>query len=124
SSRPRECGRIDSLHRRRYAGSRADQDGFMTALSISASRSNPAATAALVVAAGGVATIAGAYFFQYVIGLAPCPLCLEQRIPYYVAIPLALIVTRLAMGKTSSNIVVGGLALLAVVMLVGTALGV
>jgi disulfide bond formation protein DsbB len=96
----------------------------MTAMSISASRSNPAANAALIVAAGGVAAIAGAYFFQYVLGLAPCPLCLEQRIPYYVAIPLALLVTRLAMGSTSPNIVVGGLALLAVVMLVGAALGV
>jgi disulfide bond formation protein DsbB len=96
----------------------------MTAMSISASRSNPAANAALIVAAGGVAAIAGAYFFQYVIGLAPCPLCLEQRIPYYVAIPLALLVTRLAMGRTSPNIVVGGLALLSIVMLIGTALGV
>ena len=96
----------------------------MTAMSISANRSNPAATAALIVAAGGVAAIAGAYFFQYVIGLAPCPLCLQQRIPYYVAIPLALLVTRLAMGKTPSNLAVGGLALLAVVMLIGVGLGV
>jgi disulfide bond formation protein DsbB len=96
----------------------------MTAMSISASRSNPAANAALIVAAGGVAAIAGAYFFQYVLGLAPCPLCLEQRIPYYVAIPLALLVTRLAMGKTSPSLVGGGLALLAIVMLIGAGLGV
>lgn len=96
----------------------------MTAMSVGASRSNPAATAALIVAAGGVAAIAGAYFFQYVLGLAPCPLCLEQRIPYYVAIPLALLVTRLAMGRASPNLVVGGLALLAVVMLIGAGLGV
>jgi disulfide bond formation protein DsbB len=96
----------------------------MTATSISANRSNPAATAALIVAAGGVAAIAGAYFFQFVIGLAPCPLCLEQRIPYYAAIPIALIVTRLAMGKTSRSLVVGGLALLAVIMLIGAGLGI
>jgi disulfide bond formation protein DsbB len=96
----------------------------MTAMSIGASRSNPSANAALIVAAGGVAAIAGAYFFQYVLGLAPCPLCLEQRIPYYIAIPLALLVTRIAMGRASPHIVVGGLALLATVMLVGTALGV
>ena len=46
--------------------------------------------AALVAAVGGAATLAGAWFFQLVIGLAPCPLCLEQRLPYYIAVPLAL----------------------------------
>src|ERR1700759_878666 len=105
-------------------GRRGRRGEVITAISISANRSTPAVTAALAVAVGGIATILGAYFFQYVLGLAPCPLCLEQRIPYYVAIPLALLVTRLAMGKTSPNIVVGGLALLAIVMLIGTALGV
>src|SRR5262245_40218557 len=53
-------------------------------------RSTPIATAAVIVAAGGAATILGAYFFQYVIGLKPCPLCLEQRFAYYFAIPLSL----------------------------------
>jgi len=96
----------------------------MTAMSISATRSNPAATAALIVAAGGVATIAGAYFCQYVLGVQPCPLCLDQRMVYYVGIPIALLVTRLAMGKTSRSLVVGGLGLLVVVMLVGTAIAV
>ena len=47
------------------------------------------AQAAAVVAAVRVATIGGAYFFQFVLGLPPCPLCLEQRTAYYVAIPLA-----------------------------------
>ena len=49
----------------------------------------PVAAAALV-AAGGAATILGAYFFQYVLKLPPCPLCLDQRVAYYVSIPLAL----------------------------------
>ena len=96
----------------------------MTATSIGASRQNPAVTAALVVAAGGIAVILGAYFFQYVIGLAPCPLCLEQRIPYYVGIPLALIVAFAASRQAPRPLVIGGLALLAVVMLIGTALAV
>ncbi|WP_371347906.1 disulfide bond formation protein B [Ancylobacter sp. IITR112] len=48
-------------------------------------------TAALVVAAIGAGTLAGAWYFQLVVGLAPCPLCLEQRIPYYVGVPVALI---------------------------------
>jgi disulfide bond formation protein DsbB len=40
----------------------------------------------------GAATIAGAWFFELVIKLSPCPLCLEQRWPYYIGIPLALLV--------------------------------
>lgn len=64
--------------------------------SASAASSWPHAPAALAVAAAGAATLAGAWFFQLVIGLAPCPLCLEQRIPYYTAVPLALAAAFLA----------------------------
>jgi disulfide bond formation protein DsbB len=35
------------------------------------------------------ATIAGAWAFQLAFGFVPCKLCLEQRIPYYVGVPLA-----------------------------------
>jgi disulfide bond formation protein DsbB len=84
----------------------------------------PAAAAALVIAALGVATILGAYFFQYVVGLAPCPLCLEQRIPYYVAIPLALIVAFAASREAPRQIVQIGLIVLALIMLFGAGLGV
>lgn len=56
----------------------------------------PQFTAALIVALAGAATLAGAWYFQLVVGLAPCPLCLEQRIPYYVGVPLALIAALLA----------------------------
>jgi len=87
-------------------------------------RKNPAATAALLIAAAGAATILGAYFFEYVLRLAPCPLCLEQRIPYYVAIPLALVVAIAALRGTPRPLVVGGLGLLAVAMLIGAGLGV
>src|SRR3954453_18791258 len=96
----------------------------MTAATIGASRPNPAATAALVVAAVGIATILGAYFFQYVIGLAPCPLCLEQRIPYYVAIPIAVSVVIAAWRGASRALVAGGLVILLLAMLIGAALGV
>jgi len=80
-------------------------------------RKNPAAVAALVVAAGGAATILGAYFFQYVLRLAPCPLCLEQRIPYYVALPLALVVAIGALRGSPRALVVGGLLIVAAAML-------
>jgi disulfide bond formation protein DsbB len=55
-------------------------------------RARPIAAAAITVAVVGVATILGAWFFQYGLGLKPCPLCLEQRYPYYFAIPLAVMV--------------------------------
>jgi disulfide bond formation protein DsbB len=96
----------------------------MTAATIGASRPNPAATAALVVAAVGIAAILGAYFFQYVMHLAPCPLCLEQRIPYYVGIPLALIVAFVASRGAPRPLVIAGLALLAIAMLIGAGLAV
>jgi disulfide bond formation protein DsbB len=96
----------------------------MTAMSISAIRLNPAATAALVVAAGGVAVILGAYFFQYVLGIAPCPLCLDQRMVYYVAIPFAVVVALAARSAAPRPLVIGGLALLLVAMLVGVGIAV
>ncbi len=34
------------------------------------------------------ATILGALFFEHVVGLTPCPLCLVQRHPYYVLLLL------------------------------------
>lgn len=55
-------------------------------------RGVPTARAAVVVAAVGAAALLGAWFFQYVIGLSPCPLCMEQRIAYYFVVPLAAMV--------------------------------
>jgi disulfide bond formation protein DsbB len=55
-------------------------------------QSQPIAAAAIVIAVGGAATVLGAWFFQFGLGLKPCPLCLEQRYPYYFAIPLAVLV--------------------------------
>lgn len=52
-------------------------------------RNDPARAAAAIVAVIGLATIGGFFFFQYVLGYPPCPLCLEQRIPYYFTVPLA-----------------------------------
>jgi disulfide bond formation protein DsbB len=43
---------------------------------------------ALVILAIAVSTIAGAFLFE-ALGYAPCELCLKERIPYYVAVPLA-----------------------------------
>src|SRR4051812_22835370 len=57
---------------------------------------NPALTAALAVAILAAATLAGAWFFQLVLDIRPCPLCLEQRYAYYLAVPLGLLVALVA----------------------------
>jgi disulfide bond formation protein DsbB len=46
--------------------------------------------AALFVFVAASATILGAWAFQLA-GYAPCELCLKQRIPYYIGIPVALL---------------------------------
>ncbi|QCK85204.1 disulfide bond formation protein B [Phreatobacter aquaticus] len=88
-------------------------------------RERPWTSAALLVAAGASLTILGAYFFQYVVGLAPCPLCLEQRTPYYVTIPLALVVAAASSIRAVPGSVVRiGLLAIAAVMLWGAGLGI
>jgi disulfide bond formation protein DsbB len=52
-------------------------------------RKDPPQAAAAIVAVVGALTICGFLFFQYVMLLAPCPLCLEQRYAFYVCVPLA-----------------------------------
>lgn len=80
-------------------------------------RANPAVTAALIVAFVGAAAIGGAWYFQYVLHYQPCPLCLEQRLPYYIGIPVALVVAIAAWRGAPRMLVVGGLIVLAGLML-------
>ena len=87
-------------------------------------RANPAVAAALIIAVVGAATIAGAWFFELVLKLRPCPLCLEQRVPYYIGIPLALAVAFAAWRGAPRALVAGGLLVLAGLMVWGAYLGV
>jgi disulfide bond formation protein DsbB len=87
-------------------------------------RDEPIASAALAVALGGTATILGAWFFQYALKYQPCPLCLEQRIPYYIAIPLGVLVAAAALRRLPRKFLVAGLGLIVLVMLWGAGLGV
>ena len=80
-------------------------------------RAAPVAAAALTIAAVGAATLLGAYYFEYVLHYQPCPLCLEQRIPYYVAIPLAVLVAVAAKRRAPRPLLIAGFALLALAML-------
>jgi disulfide bond formation protein DsbB len=59
-----------------------------------------------------------------VLELKPCPLCLEQRVPYYIAIPLALFVAFAASRRAPRTFLVVGLAAVALVMLWSAGLGV
>ncbi len=43
---------------------------------------DPAVLPALAIAAIAAATLAGAWFFELVLDIRPCPLCLEQRYAY------------------------------------------
>ena len=87
-------------------------------------RTRPWPLAALVVALGGMLTILGAYYFEYIVGLPPCPLCLEQRVPYYVMIPLGFAVAGLAFAGGPALAVRLGLVVLAGLMVWAAALGV
>jgi disulfide bond formation protein DsbB len=86
-------------------------------------RSRPIAAAAAVIAVGATATILGAWFFQYGLGLRPCPLCLEQRYAYYFAIPLALMVLAGDSVGSSRKVLLGALVIIAAGMLWNAGLG-
>ena len=87
-------------------------------------RAEPMAAAAVAIAAVGLATVAGFLLFQHVLGYPPCPLCYEQRYPYYFAIPLAaLILLGLSVGS-SRKVLLAALLAIAAAMLWNAGLGV
>ena len=86
-------------------------------------RRRPAALAALVIFIGSGATILGAWYFQYVLGLAPCELCLEERLPYHIVIPLALLMAIAALVGAPRALIKVGFAAILIAMLCSAALG-
>jgi len=96
----------------------------MVASTLSFARREPPAAAAMAIAVIGIATIGGAYFFQYVLGLPPCPLCLEQRVAYYVAIPLAAMILLGLSVNSSRKVIALALFVIACAMLWNAGLGV
>src|SRR3979411_720571 len=84
---------------------------------------NPALTAALAIAGIAAATLAGAWFFELVLDIRPCPLCLEQRYAYYLAIPLGALVAFAAAKDAPRGVLLAGLALLALAALGNAGLG-
>lgn len=65
-----------------------------------------------LVGLASLALIAGAWFFELVVLLRPCKLCLEQRVPHYAAIGLAALALLLARSHRTQLVALAGLALL------------
>jgi disulfide bond formation protein DsbB len=86
-------------------------------LNLAQSRTDPPLAAAVIIALVGLATICGFYFFQYVVGLAPCPLCLEQRDAYYISVPLAALLCLGAGYGAQRKVMLLGFAVIAAAML-------
>jgi disulfide bond formation protein DsbB len=85
-------------------------------------RREPQLTAAALIAVIGVLTICGFFFFQYVLGYPPCPLCLQQRDAYYVSVPLAALLWLGASQDAANKVMILGFAVIAAVMLWNTGL--
>lgn len=85
-------------------------------------RKDAVVTAAAVVALVGLATIGGFFFFQYVLGYPPCPLCLDQRMAFYVSVPLAALLWLGAGHGASRKVLFLGFVAVAIAMLWNTGL--
>jgi disulfide bond formation protein DsbB len=66
--------------------------------------------------------LTGALMIEHIGGIAPCPLCLDQRIAYYAAVPLGLLAYAFAPYRKGWSQVV--LAALAVAFLINAGLGI
>jgi disulfide bond formation protein DsbB len=85
-------------------------------------RRDPPLSAAAIVAVVGALTIAAVYYVQYVMLLAPCPLCLEQRTAFYVCMPLAALLWLGAGNGASRKVLTLGFIVILGFMLWNTAL--
>ncbi len=77
----------------------------------------------MAIAALSVALLAGAYAFQYLGGIAPCPLCLEQRVPWFVLIAVGGTVAAAHVMKAPRPVMLGLYAAAAAVAAWGAYLG-
>ena len=74
----------------------------------------------LVIGGGAIAT---AWGFQLIGGYVPCALCLEQRIPYYVGLPIALLALLAALAGSRALVVRALLVITGLVFAYGAYLG-
>ena len=55
----------------------------------------------IMISLGSFGVLAAVFAFEHLMGLAPCPLCLNQRIAFYLAVPLGLLAALSATKKPS-----------------------
>ena len=94
----------------------------MTALSAPAGRTQMATAIALALAMAAV--VGAALGFQHIGGYIPCKLCLVQRIPYYVGVPVMALAAVSAALRWPAVVTRGLLAAGGLLMLYGLFLGV
>ena len=83
----------------------------------------PGRLAAAVAGLAALCVIVAALVLEHGFGYAPCPLCLLERWPYYIGVPLALLLA--AAGRAlPRQVMAGGLVVLAGVFVWGLYLGV
>jgi disulfide bond formation protein DsbB len=85
-------------------------------------RKDPVVSAAVIVFFVGLATMGGFFFFEYVLGYPPCPLCLDQRMAFYVSVPLAALLWLGASHGAARKVLLLGFLAIAVLMLWNTGL--
>jgi disulfide bond formation protein DsbB len=79
--------------------------------------------AAFIAGLIGLIIILSALVLQYGFGYAPCPLCLQQRWPYYIGVPIAFILAVVG-ARLPAGLMALLLVLLAALFVYGSALGV
>ncbi|MGJ4858575.1 disulfide bond formation protein B [Labrys sp. KB_33_2] len=84
---------------------------------------NLSSRSALAAGLIGLVVIVSALVLQHGFGYAPCPLCLEQRWPYYVGVPIAFILAFIG-DRLSAKVMVVALLLLAALFAYGCGLGI
>ncbi len=77
----------------------------------------------LAIAGLGFALLAGAYAFEYLVGLKPCPLCLEQRGPWFALIAVGGAIYGAGNAKAPRTVVMALYAAALVIALWGAYLG-
>ena len=115
--RGRERGERDRVERET-----ADEGGLPMKATWSEQLRREPVAAALAIFALSTATILAAWFFQYVLNLQPCPLCLEERLPYHIVIPLSLLMAIAAFVRAPRALVVVGFVAILATVLCGAAL--
>ncbi len=85
-------------------------------------RKDPVSSAAAIVFIIGLATIGGFFFFEYVLGYPPCPVCLDQRMAFYASVPLAALLWLGASFGAARKVLLLGFLAIAALMLWNTGL--